>query len=105
MSVIGMFTVSKEGGWVGSIHTLVINTKLRLVPNDNRESTNAPAFLVFAGHSRVGEAWEARSSSAHPKDYLRVRIDDPLLPNPITAAMFQADDGSSAQLVWSRRSD
>ena len=32
MSVIGTFTPAKDGGWTGSIHTLTINTKVRLVP-------------------------------------------------------------------------
>jgi uncharacterized protein (DUF736 family) len=43
MSVIGTFTPSKEGRWIGTIHTLLMNTKLRLVPNENRRSENAPA--------------------------------------------------------------
>ena len=49
MSVIGTFTPAKDGGWDGSVQTLTINTKVRLVPNDNRENENAPAFRVFAG--------------------------------------------------------
>src|SRR3546814_1655615 len=61
MSVIGTFTPAKDGGWTGSIHTLTINTKLRLVPNDNRDNENAQVFRVFVGQSRVGDAWAARS--------------------------------------------
>ena len=60
MAVIGTFAPSKDGGWIGTIHTLAINAKIRLVPNDNRDSANAPAFLVLTGQSRIGEAWEAR---------------------------------------------
>jgi uncharacterized protein (DUF736 family) len=56
MSTIGTFTPSKEGGWTGAIHTLTINAKVRLVPNDNREHENAPAFRVFVGKSRIGDA-------------------------------------------------
>lgn len=103
MSVVGIFTASKDGGWAGTIRTLAINAKVRLVPNDNRESASAPAFRVLVGHSRVGEAWEARSVGDHPKDYLRVWLDDPAWPEPISAALFRSDDGDTAQLVWSRR--
>ena len=53
MSTIGTFTSSKEGGWSGTIHTLTMNVKIRLVPNDNRDNETAPAFRVFVGKSRV----------------------------------------------------
>lgn len=40
---IGRFKRSKRGGWEGEINTLTINRrKLRLVPNDNRVSEDAP---------------------------------------------------------------
>jgi hypothetical protein len=67
MSVIGTFTPAKDGGWTGSIRTLLMNAKVRLVPNDNRENENAPAFRVLVGHSRIGDAWEARSGDEIPR--------------------------------------
>lgn len=103
MPAIGTFTPAKDGGWTGSIRTLTINAKLRFVPNDNRENDNAPAFRVFVGHSRIGDAWEARSGGDHPKSYLRVMFDDPNLHKPISAALILSEDGSIAQLVWNRR--
>lgn len=103
MSVIGVFTPAKDGGWTGYIRTMIFNTRLRLVPNDNCDSDNAPAFRVLAGNSRVGDAWEAHTAGDNPKAYWRLRLDDPALPAPFTAALFSADDGASAQLVWSRR--
>lgn len=103
MAVIGTFTPAKDGGWIGTIRTLTIDAKVRLVPNDNRTSKKAPAFRVFVGNSRIGEAWEAKTAGLSPKEYLRVRLEDPLLPEPITAALFQLQDGSGAQLVWNRR--
>ena len=74
-----------------------------LVPNDNRENENAPAFLIFAGRSELGAAWKQRSSGENPRDYLSVKLDDPSLPEAISAALFEAADGKEAQLVWSRR--
>lgn len=103
MAVIGTFTPAKDGGWVGTIRTLTIDAKVRLVPNDDRTSKNAPAFRVFVGNSRIGDAWEARTGGLSPKDYLRVQLDDPLLPEPVICALFQAEDGGLAQLLWSRR--
>ena len=103
MSVIGTFTPSREGGWIGAIRTLTIDVKARLVPNDNRDSERAPDFRIFAGRCELGAAWRERTSGENPKDYLSVRLDDPSLPEPIAAAMFEAADGKSAQLVWSRQ--
>lgn len=101
--MIGSFTPAKDGGWTGAIRTLTIAAKVRLVPNDNREHKNAPAFRVFVGNSRVGDAWEARGGGDTPRDYLRVRLDDPSLSEPITAALFPSEEGDKAQLVWNRR--
>src|SRR5437870_3635401 len=103
MAVIGMFTPSKDGGWVGNIRTLAIDAKVRLVPNDDRTSKRAPAFRVFVGSSRIGDAWEARTAGLVPKDYLKIRLDDPTLREPITAALFQSAEGEGAQLLWNRR--
>jgi uncharacterized protein (DUF736 family) len=103
MTQIGTFSPASNGGWNGSIRTLTIDAKVRLVPNDNRENENAPAFRVLVGQTRIGDAWAARSSGDTPRDHLRVRIDDPSLYEPINAALFPSDDGGAASLVWSRR--
>jgi uncharacterized protein (DUF736 family) len=103
MPMIGTFTPAKDGGWTGSIHTLTINAKLRFVPNDNRDNERAPVFRVFVGDFCIGNAWEARSCGESPKNYLRVKLDDPNLIEPISAALFPSEDGGTAQLVWKRR--
>ena len=103
MAVIGTFALAKDGGWIGTIRTLTIDAKVRLVPNDDRASKKAPAFRVFVGKSRIGDAWEAKTAGLSPKEYLRVTLDDPMLPVPITGALFPQEDRDSAQLLWSRR--
>ena len=59
---IGTFTPAKDGGWTGSIHTLTLDAKIRLVPNDDKTNDKAPAYRVLLGHSRVGDAWEAKTT-------------------------------------------
>ena len=103
MSVIGIFTATKEGGWVGSIRTLAIDVKARFVPNDNRDNENSPTFRIYVGRAEIGAAWRTRSGGDGPREYLSVRLDDPCLPEPFSAAMFEADGGKEAQLVWNRR--
>ena len=94
---IGRFKRSKQGGWEGEISTLTIQRKIRLVPNDNRTSDNAPAFRVLLGWQAIGEAWEKQSRSDPPRDFLRLRIDDPLCP--ISAVLFPDPEGLIAKLV------
>lgn len=103
MAVIGTFTPAPDGGWTGTIQTLTINVKARFVPNDNRENDQAPVFRVLAGKSELGAAWRQRSNADPPRAYLSVKFDDPALPEGISAALFENEDGKEAQLVWSRR--
>ncbi len=53
--------------------------------------------------SGLGAAWQQRSGGDPPRDYLNVRLDDPSWPEPVTAALFAADEGREGRLVWSRR--
>ena len=105
MAIIGTFTPTKDGGWSGAIRTLTIDVKAKFVPNDNRESDRAPAFRIFSGTSELGAAWTQRTKDENPRDYLSIQIDDPSLPEPISAAMFAAIDGKDAKLIWNRRRD
>jgi uncharacterized protein (DUF736 family) len=100
--MIGHFTASIDGGWEGTIQTLSINAKVRLVPNDNQSGDKAQAFGAFVGKSEVGAAWRAQSQGDNPRDYLSLKLDDPCLPESISAAVFEAEDGRQATLIWSR---
>lgn len=104
MAVIGTFVPTKEGGWVGNIRTLLIDVKVRFVPNDNQANEAAPAFRVFAGDSEIGAAWRKRSSGEQPREYLSVTLQDPALPEGISAALFESSKPGEFQLVWNRRS-
>ncbi len=102
MAVIGVFHPTKDGGWTGTIRTLLVDVKARFVPNDNRTSDAAPAFRVLIGDSEVGAAWRKQSSGEHARDYLSVALEDPTLPHRISAALFEAGP-SEFHLVWNRR--
>jgi len=103
MIVIGTFKPTAQGGWEGSIETLSIDRKVRLVPNDNRRSDRAPHFIVLRGWSRVGEAWRARTREETPREFLRVELDDPAWPMPLKVALFPDAEGARAEMVWRRR--
>lgn len=98
---IGQFRRSKQGGWEGEIHTLTIQRKIRLMPNDDRVSDNAPAFRVMLGWQIIGDVWERKTRSDPPRDYLNVRIDDPVCP--ISAVLFPDAEGMKATLLMKPR--
>lgn len=100
MANIGSFTVSSDG-YVGTIRTLTVNVKARIVPNDQKKSEAAPDFRVYAGKAELGAGWKARTNGEEPREYLSIQLDDPSFPEPIRAALFE-DDGA-AYLVWNRR--
>ncbi len=103
MALVGIFTPAKDGGWIGSLHTLTMNIKLRFVPNDDRDNEQAPAFRIFSGRSEIGAAWRQRSNGEEAREYLSVRLDDPSWSDPISMALFETEDSKEARLVWSRR--
>lgn len=100
--IIGRFTATGDGGWAGLVKTLSINAKIRFVPNDNRDSDDAPSFRIFFGPSEIGAAWLKRASGERSDEYLSVRIDCPGLAEPVYAALFYSAGKSEAELVWRR---
>ena len=97
------FTLSKDGEWIGTLHTLTMNAKIRLVPNDNRVSDKDPAYRILVGNVHIGDAWEAKTIGGKPRNYLRLRFDDARLSEPLLAALLLSDNGDKAQLIWKKR--
>lgn len=100
MPVIGTFKADKDG-YAGTIRTLSINAKLRIVANDQKQSASAPDFRVFAGTTEVGAAWR-KTSAEDQTSYLRVRLDDPSFREPIRAALIEKTDNGVLPLLWRR---
>ena len=100
MSVIGHF-VADTDGYVGTIRTLTIQAKLRLVAIDNKTKEDGPDFRIVFGMQEVGAAWKARTHEAEPRDYLSAMIDDPMFPEPLRGALFE--DNGKLSFVWRRR--
>jgi uncharacterized protein (DUF736 family) len=100
MSVIGHF-VPDTDGYVGSIRTLTIHAKLRLVAIDNKVKEEGPDFRILFGVQEVGAAWKAKTHEAEPRDYLSAMIDDPMFPEPLRGALFE--DNGKLSFVWRRK--
>ncbi len=100
MATIGSFTPTKAG-YVGTIRTLTVNVKAKIVANDTKKSETAPDFRIYAGRAELGAAWKAQTNGDEPRDYLSVLLNDPSFPEPIRAALFEEE--GAAYPVWNRR--
>ena len=98
MANIGTFSADNDG-FTGTLRTLTLNVKLKLIPND-KGSDNAPDFRIQAANGlEVGAAWKKVSQAERP--YLSVSLDDPSLPTTIYARLIEEEDGTH-NLIWSR---
>lgn len=98
MANIGTFTV-QNNSFTGTVRTLTLNVKVRLVPSD-KASENAPDYRVVAGNGlEIGAAWKKVSKAERP--YLSVTLDDPSFPATLYARLVEGEDGVH-NLIWSR---
>jgi uncharacterized protein (DUF736 family) len=100
MPVIGTFTAIKDG-YAGTIVTLTASTKVRVIANDHKGSEGAPDFRIMAGAAEIGVAWRKTKKDSQ-ETYLRVKLDDPALPQPIWGALLETTEDGIARLVWRR---
>ena len=98
MANIGTFTTDKDG-FAGTLRTLTLNVKVKLVPNDKGDNEKAPDFRVQAAGHDIGAAWNKTSEAG--RDYLSVTLDDPSFPAPVYARLI-GGEGGTHDLIWSR---
>jgi uncharacterized protein (DUF736 family) len=98
MAQIGTFTRGEDGVFAGTIKTLSLNFKARLVPADESTNDKAPDLRVLVGNVEIGAAW--RRTSKENTEYHSVKLDDPSFPAPLYANLFKGE--TDYTLVWSR---
>jgi len=100
MSIIGTFVATTDG-YVGTIRTLTIHAKLRIVAIDKKTKEEGPDFRILFGAQEVGAAWRAKTHEAEPREYLSATIDDPMLAGPLRGVLFE--EGDKLNLIWRRK--
>jgi uncharacterized protein (DUF736 family) len=100
MATIGSFKkVGRE--YQGEIVTLSVQAKgVRIVPEADKPTDQAPDFRVFVGRAEIGAAWN--KTSAEQRDYLSLKLDDPSFTGPIFASLFDDEGEDTFSLIWSR---
>ena len=102
MATIGTFTKNADGSFAGEIFTLSIQSRnVRITPEPERSSDDAPSHRVTIGRAEIGAAWP--KTSAASRAYLTLKLDDPSFAAPIYANLFEQQDGKSYSLLWSRQ--
>ena len=100
MPVIGTFAAVKDG-YAGSIRTLMLNGRVRIVPNERKSGPDAPDFRISLGTTEIGAAWR-KTKQGTEQSYLRVRLDDPAWPEPIWGALLETNEDGVLRLIWRR---
>lgn len=100
MPVIGNFSAVNDG-FAGSIRTLVLNGRVRIISNDRKAGAGAPDFRVVLGGTEVGAAWR-KTKQGSEQAYLKVRLDDPTWPQPIWGVLLESGEAGVLRLVWRR---
>ncbi len=98
MANIGTFTADKDG-YTGTLRTLTLNVKVKLVPNDKGENDKAPDYRLQTAGNDIGAAWQKTSEAG--REYLSVTLDDPSFPVTVYARLIENEDGTH-DLLWSR---
>lgn len=103
MATIGTFTRS-ENGYAGTLRTLNVSAKARLVAEATKDNERAPDYRVLGpGNAEIGAAWR-KTARETGREYLSVKLDDPSFPAPIYASLVEAEGSEGTfSLIWSRR--
>lgn len=98
MAQIGNFKRGEDGSFTGTIRTLSLNVKARIMPAESSQNEKAPDLRVFVGPVEIGAAW--RRTSQENTVYHSVKLDDPSFPAPIFANLVEMN--GDHVLIWSR---
>ena len=100
MPMIGTFTKTGDS-FVGTIRTMTINVKAKIVPNKEKANDGAPDYRIYAGGAELGAGWR-ETSKDEGTEYLALKLDDPSFATPIRAAFFENEDEETGVMLWSR---
>jgi uncharacterized protein (DUF736 family) len=100
MATIGTFTKT-EDSFIGTIRTMTINVKVKIVPNREKANDKAPDYRVYAGGAELGAGWREKAKDDE-REYISLKLDDPSFDKPLRAAFFENAGEGTGVLVWSR---
>ena len=100
MAVIGVFSAVNDG-YAGTIRTITMNARVKIVANDRKETEGAPDFRVMLSAIEIGAPPRRTTQGTYPS-LLRASTVDPGWPQPIWANLTEAAEDGTARLIWRR---
>ncbi len=105
MATIGFVQQQDDGSFTGSLNTLALKARIRIVPTGRKAGDNGPDYRVLTSDGvDIGAAW-TRIGRESQREYVSLKIDDPTLPQAIYANLGRAagqDDDSVYAVIWNR---
>jgi uncharacterized protein (DUF736 family) len=103
--IIGTFVYDKEtDSFSGDIATLHFQYFQVHIKPAGKNAEKGPDYRLIAGtphgHIELGAGWKRTSDQG--RDFISVSLDSPLLDAPLNVALFNAEKGTGAIMVWNR---
>jgi len=92
MAIIGTFTRTEDGKFLGSLKTLTLSAKLLFAPETSKSKDNAPDYRVYLGTVEIGAAWK-KAAKESGRVYWSVKLDDPAFAAPLFASLVERPGG------------
>lgn len=92
-------TARPQDGLIGTLRTLTLNVKVKLVPSDKSDHESPSDYRLQAAGHDIGAAWKKTSEAG--RAYVSVTLDDPSFPITVYARLIEGEDGAH-DLIWSR---
>lgn len=105
MATIGLVQKQDDGSFIGTLNTLALKAKIRIVPVVRKTNDTAPDYRVLTSDAvEIGGGW-TRVGRESQREYVSLKLDDPTLPQAIYANLGRAagqDDDSVYAIIWNR---
>lgn len=99
MATIGTFTKTSNG-FTGTLRTLALNVKAKIVPDQAKASEAAPDYRVFSGTVELGAGWKRTAKGGEQRDYVSVKLDEAASPRAVRPSPTRPARGASACAAW-----
>ncbi len=99
MATIAKLTKQKDGSFIGTLSTLVLQAaKITFGPIE-KPSDKGPLYRVLVGDSEIGAGWKRMSKAGNA--YISVKLDDPSFARPVYCVLVKSDEAGYT-LQWDR---